>query len=70
MLALSTERTTILIANELRSESVQRAFMDLFSPSFTFKKVGAAGPVFAMRHGQQQLIPGIVVLDRLATEQF
>lgn len=39
LLALSNERTTILVANERRSESVQRAFIDLFTPSFTLKKV-------------------------------
>jgi hypothetical protein len=51
VMALSNERTVILIANERRSESVQRAFLDLFSPSFTFKRVrwsglsGAQGPL-------------------------
>lgn len=39
LLALSNERTIILVANERRSESVQAAFVDLFSGSFTFKKV-------------------------------
>jgi hypothetical protein len=39
VLALSNDRTAILVANERRSESVQAAFIDLFSPSFTFKKV-------------------------------
>jgi hypothetical protein len=29
----------VVIANERRSESVQAAFVELFSPSFTFKKV-------------------------------
>lgn len=29
----------VVIANERRSESVQAAFLELFSPSFTFKKV-------------------------------
>ena len=39
VLALSTERTTILVANERRSETVQTSFLELFAPSFTFKKV-------------------------------
>ncbi len=43
LLALSNERTVILVANERRSESVQAAFVDLFSPSFNFKKVGGCG---------------------------
>lgn len=39
MLTITNERTTIIIANERRSESVQSAFTELFSHSFTFKKV-------------------------------
>ena len=41
VLALSNERSVILVANERRSESVQAAFIELFSPSFAFKKVRA-----------------------------
>ncbi|GBF92173.1 hypothetical protein Rsub_05255 [Raphidocelis subcapitata] len=39
LLALSDSRTTILVANERRSESVQAAFSDLFSHSFTMKRI-------------------------------
>ena len=35
----------VIIANERRSESVQSTFFDLFTPSFTFKKVGQRAAV-------------------------
>jgi hypothetical protein len=50
VLALTNERSTVIVANERRSESVQAAFVDLFSASFTFKKVPAAKQAEGYRH--------------------
>jgi len=36
---LSSDAPPVVVANERRSESVQKTFMDLFSHSFTIKKV-------------------------------
>lgn len=42
VMALSNDKTLILVCNERRSESVQKAFADTFSPTFSFKRVPAA----------------------------
>jgi len=60
LLALSNERTTILIANERRSESVQAAFIELFTPSFSFKKV----PSSKMAEGYQHPAIELTILKR------
>jgi hypothetical protein len=58
LLALSNERTTILVANERRSESVQAAFLELFSPSFTFKKARQGmAPRWVMEWGRCSHVP-------------
>ena len=55
LLALTNERSVILIANERRSESVQAAFLDLFSASFNFKKVSVDLPSVGLRSVDLQL---------------
>ncbi|KAI8463627.1 MAG: putative methyltransferase-domain-containing protein, partial [Monoraphidium minutum] len=59
LLALSDCRSTILVANERRSESVQAAFMELFSPSFTFKKAqGYQHPAIELTILKRRRAPG------------
>lgn len=68
LLALSDNRTTILVANERRSESVQAAFTETFSHSFTMKRVRGVlsrrrllGRVLWKRAG----VPGCLVRGRV-----